>query len=72
MCGWVWFVVLVLGDSVKTLNWAAILTAVFASVASVHFKITADSLEFKLQLAQEELNDTFLLASPCIVESEPL
>jgi len=56
----------------KTLNWAAILTAVLASVASVHFKITADSLEIKLQLAQDELHNTFLLASPCIVESEPL
>ena len=72
MCRWVWFVVLVLGDSVKALNLAAILTAVLASVASVHFKITADSLEVKLQLAQEELHNTFFLASPCIVESEPL
>jgi hypothetical protein len=54
----------------KTVNWAAILTAVLASVASVHFKISADSLEIKLQLAQEELDNNFQLASQCFVEGE--
>jgi len=54
----------------KSVNWAAILTAVLASVASVHFKINADSLEIKLQLAQEELDNNFQLAGQCFVESE--
>ena len=54
----------------KSVNWAAILTAVLASVASVHFKISADSLEIKLQLAQEELDNNFQLASQCFVEGE--
>jgi len=66
VCGWVWAAVLVRADSVKTLNWAALITALVSSIASVHFKISADGFEVELKRAQAQLDETFELASQCL------
>jgi hypothetical protein len=45
----------------KTLNWAAVVTALISSVASIHFKVSADGFEMELKRAQADME--FELAS---------